>query len=207
MTEATVFIVDDDPDVRDSLSLLLGLKGYRTQTFARGEDFLAAYEPASPGCLLLDVRMPGLTGLELQAELERRGVALPVVVITAHGDVATARAALKGGALDFLEKPVDESMLLEVIEHALGFDAQKRSVRSAAEQRVQLAERLTPRETQVMNLYADGKHNREIAELLGISPRTVEVYRARMMEKLQARSLADVIRFVLELRAPDRNGG
>jgi FixJ family two-component response regulator len=203
MTDATVFIVDDDADVRDSVSLLLGLKGFRTQPFARGEDFLAAYDPAAPGCLLLDVRMPGMSGLELQAELWRRNIALPVIVITAHGDVATARAALKGGALDFLEKPVDESLLLEVVEHALGFDAEKRTASGETERRAQLAERLTPRETQVMNLFADGKHNREIAELLGISPRTVEVYRARMMEKLQARSLADVIRFVLELRASD----
>lgn len=206
MTDATVFIVDDDADVRDSVSLLLGLKGYRTQPFARGEDFLAGYDPASPGCLLLDIRMPGLTGLELQDELKRRDIGLPVIVITAHGDVATARAALKGGAVDFLEKPVDESLLLEVIEHALSFDAERRAASGVAERRMQLAARLTKREREVMDLFADGKHNREIAELLGISPRTVEVYRARMMEKLQARSLADVIRFVLDLRSRDRNG-
>lgn len=200
MSEQTIFIVDDDAAVRDSLSLLLGLKGYRTQTFACAEDFLAAFEPTAGGCLLLDVRMPGISGLELQAELARRESALPVVVITAHGDVATARAALKSGALDFLEKPVDDELLLEVISHALDFDARMRAERQRADQRNDLVERLTDREREVMDLLADGKHNREIAELLGISPRTVEVYRARMMEKLQARNLADVIRFVISLR-------
>lgn len=201
MTDATVFIVDDDAAVRDSLSLLLGLKGFRTQTFACGEDFLAACHPELAGCLLLDIRMPGISGLELQAELQRRAILLPVIVITAHGDVATAREALKAGALDFLEKPVDDELLLEVIEHALNFDADKREQLGRAGERHERAERLTPREREVMELLADGKHNREIAELLGISPRTVEVYRARMMEKLQARNLADVIRFVIDLRA------
>lgn len=202
--EPVVFIVDDDAAVRDSTSLLLELKGFRTRCFARAEDFLAGYDEAAAGCLLLDVRMPGLTGLELQAELERRGIALPIIVITAHGDVATARSALKGGALDFLEKPVDDGLLVEVIEHALSRDAERRAVLGLAERRWELAERLTRREREVMEFIADGKDYRQIGALLGISPRTVEVYRARMMEKLQARNLADVIRFAIELRAQGR---
>jgi RNA polymerase sigma factor (sigma-70 family) len=201
MTGGTVFIVDDDDAVRDSLALMLGLKGFRTQCFAGGASFLASFDAAAPGCVLLDLRMPGMTGLEVQAELERRGSSLPVIVVTAHGDVSTARDALKAGALDFLEKPVDDALLLEVIEHALTFDARRREVREHADRRLRLAERLTQRERQVMELLADGKQHREIAELLGISPRTVEVYRARMMEKLQARTLADVIRFAIDLRA------
>ena len=123
---ATVFIVDDDVAILDSLSLLLGLKGYRTQCFERGDDFLAGYEPAAPGCLLLDVRMPGLTGLQLQAELERRGITLPVIVITAHADVSTTRDAFKAGALDLLEKPVDDTLLIDAIERALSVDSESR---------------------------------------------------------------------------------
>ncbi|HEX7029937.1 MAG TPA: response regulator [Gammaproteobacteria bacterium] len=203
MNAPTVFIVDDDASVRDSLALLLKLRQLRTETFASAEEFLEKHEPESAGCLLLDVRMPGMSGLELQAELARRAIALPVIVITAHGDVATTRTALKAGAFDFLEKPVDDQLLFDVIENALDFDSSRRDAKAMTDAQRERLQRLTRREREVMELLADGRHNREIAESLGISPRTVEVYRARMMEKLQARNLADLIRIIFEARSAD----
>ena len=197
-TAATVFIVDDDAPVRDSLAMLLELKGFRTRTFADSEAFLAAYRPEWPGCLVLDLRMPGMSGLELQAELERRGARLPVIIVTAHGDVATTRTALRGGAVDFIEKPVDDEALIAAITAALDRDARGREdARERAEIAARMS-RLTAREREVLALVAEGRHNREIAVVLGISPRTVEVYKARMMEKLQVRRLPDLVRLVLE---------
>jgi len=195
--EPTVYLVDDDAAVRDSLSLLLGLHGYQTQTFAAAEDFLAAWQPERHGCLLLDLKMPGMDGLELQARLNALGSRLPLVVITAHGDVAAARAALKAGALDFLEKPIDDVLLLELVTEVM---ARAREATVSAAQGADLEERmarLTPREREVMELAADGLNNREIAARLAISPRTVEVYKARMMEKMQVRRLSELIRLLL----------
>jgi FixJ family two-component response regulator len=197
-TEATVFVVDDDAAVRDSLQMLLRLRGQRTAGFESGEAFLSAYQPVWPGCLLLDLRMPGLSGLQVQEALVQRDYALPIIIMTAHGDIASARSALKAGAFDFLEKPLDDEVLLDVIEQALRVDGEQRNSAArklASRSRMQ---RLTTRERQVMELLASGKHNRDIGTALGISPRTVEIYKARMMEKLQARSLADVIRFYLD---------
>ena len=190
----TVFLIDDDPGIRDSLSLLLSLKGVRTQPFANAESFIETYRPEWTGCVLTDLRMPGMTGLELQSMLRERGVQVPVVVLTAHGDVATARTALKSGAFDFLEKPVDDTMLLDVLRNALRADRERRlaaTTRSATDQRL---ERLTEREREILALIAAGHQNRDIAVQLGISPRTVEVHKARIMEKLECRSLADLIR-------------
>lgn len=202
MSQPIVFIVDDDHAVRDSLALLLNLKGLTTRAFASGEEFLAACQPDWTGCLLLDVRMQGMSGLEVQQEILHRGINLPVIVVTAHGDVATTRIALKSGAFDFLEKPVDDDLLLDIIQNALQFDHSQRATQIALDERRLRLERLTGREREVMALLTQGKHNREIAEALGISPRTVEVYRARMMEKLKARNLADLMRIVLELQLP-----
>jgi FixJ family two-component response regulator len=200
VTRPTVFIVDDDAGVRDSLAMLLELKGFQTRTFPGAEAFLAAYRADSPGCVVLDLRMPGMTGLELQAELARRGSGLPVIIVTAHGDVATTRAALKGGALDFIEKPIDDEVLVAAITAALDRDAQARNhAQSAAGVAARLA-RLTGREREVLALVADGRHNREIAVELGISPRTVEVYKARLMEKLQVRRVTELVRLVLAQR-------
>lgn len=197
MSGPVVMIVDDDAAVRDSTALLLSLKGFATRQFASAELLLAAtgepFDPGLAGCLLLDFRMTGMDGLALQVELRRRGCALPIVIVTAHGDVATARAALKGGALDFLEKPVDEDVLLSTVRNALEVAAAG-APRAAGPD---LA-RLSAREREVLGLVVQGRHNREIGESLGISPRTVEVYRARLMEKLQARSVADLIRVALE---------
>jgi RNA polymerase sigma factor (sigma-70 family) len=198
MHDATVFLVDDDPSVRDSLSLLLSLKGLRTRVYSSAESLLATFEPQWRGCILTDLKMPGLTGIELQQALAQRGSSLPVVVLTAHGDVATTRQALKAGAFDFLEKPVDDEVLLDVLQNAIRRD-QERHAEQAERTRVEdRVSRLTPREREVLLLIADGLQNREIGERLGISPRTVEVYKARMMEKLQCRSLADAVRISLE---------
>lgn len=198
MADPTVFVVDDDPSVRDSTAMLLGLNGLRTQVFGSAQDFLAAYRDDWCGCLLLDLKMPFMDGLELHQALVRRNVPLPVILVTAHGDVATVRAALKAGAVDFLEKPVDNQRLLEVIRQAIAVDASRRKTVEVQKERSQRLSRLTARERQVMGLLVDGKPNREIAAILGISPRTVEVYKARMMEKLNVRSLADLIRLSLD---------
>jgi FixJ family two-component response regulator len=198
--EQTVFIVEDDAAVRDSLGLLLGLQGFRTQSFRCAEDFLRIYQPSWAGCLLLDVRMPGMNGLELQESLRRQGLALPVIIMTAHGDITTVRTALKSGAVDFLEKPVDPAALLAAVRTALDADAARRRTALEAEGARQRLSVLTARERQVMELVAKGCHNREIAETLGISPRTVEVHKARVMEKLQVQSVPELVRIVL--RAP-----
>jgi two-component system, LuxR family, response regulator FixJ len=198
--EQTVFIVEDDAAVRDSLGLLLGLQGFRTQAFSCAEDFLRVYQPSWAGCLLLDIRMQGMSGLELQKSLQQQSVGLPVVIMTAHGDIATVRTALKTGAVDFLEKPVDPDALLAAIRSALDADAALRRAARETEGTRQRLSVLTARETQVMELVAKGCHNREIATTLGISPRTVEVHKARMMEKLQVQSVPELVRIVL--RAP-----
>src|SRR5512134_2406945 len=198
--EATVYIVDDDAAVRDALSLLLGVRGFRTACFASAESFLASHRPGEMGCLLLDVRMPGMSGIELQAHLAAQGDPLPVIVITAHGDIPMARAALKAGAEDFLEKPIDEDSLLRALHSALDRDFSRRQ---RAMESARFAERLrglTLRERQVMDLVADGRSNREIAEVLGISLRTVEVHRARMMDKLAVRGVPELVRVVIATR-------
>ena len=192
--EGTVFLIDDDPSVRDSLSLLLSLKGIRTQLFATAETFIEAYRPEWHGCVLTDLRMPGMTGLELQAALRERRLEVPVVVLTAHGDVATARAALKNGAFDFLKKPIDDDMLLDVLRNALRVDCERRAAVTARATTDRRIERLTKREREILELIAAGHQNREIAPQLGISARTVEVHKARIMEKLECRSLAELMR-------------
>jgi FixJ family two-component response regulator len=195
--DGTVFLIDDDPGVRDSLSLLLALKGIRTQVFASAESFIDTFVADWCGCVLTDLRMPGMTGLELQTALRQRKIDLPLVVLTAHGDVATVRTALKNGAFDYLEKPVEDDMLLDVLRNALRADRERRASavdRSAADERLA---RLTPREREVLSLLGTGHQNLDVAARLGISPRTVEVHKARIMAKLDSRSLADLIRIVL----------
>jgi two-component system, LuxR family, response regulator FixJ len=189
----TVFLIDDDPSVRDSLTLLLSLKGIRTQPFASAESFIATYRPEWRGCVLTDLRMPGMTGLELQMALRERHINVPVVVLTAHGDVATARAALKNGAFDFLEKPIDDEMLLDVLRNALRVDRESRGAAAARAVTDRRFERLTQREREILALIAAGHQNREIGAQLGISPRTVEVHKARVMEKLECHSLAELM--------------
>lgn len=195
----TVHIVDDDNAVRESLALLLGLRGYATRRYASAEEFLGSVKPGTPGCVLLDLRMPGMSGLEAQSALSAKSIHLPVIILTAHGDVASARAALKNGAFDFIEKPVDDTALSSTIDAALNADAERqvREGRHAAA-RAQL-DRLTPRERQVLDAVVAGRHNREIAADLEISVRTVEVYKARIMDKLQVERMPDLIRLALDL--------
>jgi FixJ family two-component response regulator len=192
MTE-TVYIVDDDASVRDSLSLLLSLRGHATATFASAEDFLSAWQPDWRGCLVLDIRMSGMSGLELQAQLVARGVSLPVIVITAHGSVAAARQAFLAQAVDFLEKPFDGELLLRAVELALeGLPAAEPAPRPKAG--------LTAREAEVLELLVQGLHNRRIAEALGISPRTVEVHKARVLDKHGVGSVVELVRRIERAR-------
>jgi FixJ family two-component response regulator len=203
MNDPTVFLVDDDAAVRDALGLLLSLKGMRTQLFAAAEAFLETYRPEWRGCVLTDLRMPAMSGLDLQQAMRERGISLPVVVLTAHGDVSTARMALKSGAFDFLEKPIDDEILLDVLRNAIREDNLRCDVQRTEDTARSLLERLTPRERDVLNLLVEGLSQREIATRLDISPRTVEVYKARMMEKLRCRSLAEVVRTAIAATSAD----
>lgn len=195
--QLTVHIVDDDASIRDSLSLMLGLAGYKVALFADAESFLDAFQPDWAGCVIADLRMPGMTGIELQAELQRRGSPLRFIIITAHGDVATARSAFQARAVDFLEKPFDHAELVKAIETA--FSAEQRRIeqdRRQSADREKLAA-LTDREREVLQLVARGLHAKEIARELGISPRTVEVHKARVMDKLGARNVAELVRLAV----------
>lgn len=192
--DLSVFIVDDDADVRDALGLLLRVHGYRAELFACAEAFLAALTPHAAGCLVTDIRMPGMSGLELQNELAVRGSALPVVVLTAHGDVESARRALRARAVDFLMKPFQEGDLLAAIRQAFDMEGRRiTQIHAEAADRARIGT-LTAREREVAALLATGAQNVVIARLLEISPRTVENHKARCMEKLGARSLADLVR-------------
>ncbi len=200
MSTNLVYVVEDDGAVRESLALLLQLRGYTVIGFDTAEAFLAAGRLQRPACALLDVRLPGMSGLDLQRTLKEQGNDLPVVVMTAHGDVGTARRALRDGAVDFLEKPIDEADLLAAVTVALQHDQVRTDhVRERDVMKARL-QRLTDRETEVFERVTKGMHNREIAEEFGISQRTVEVHRARLMEKLQARRVADLfrLRFALD---------
>lgn len=194
MNDFTVFIIDDDVAVRDALGLLLGLHGHRTAIFASADSFLKAYQPAWHGCLLIDIRMPGMDGLALQKQLLQRGCTMPVIVITAHGDVSAAREAFRSRAIDFFEKPVDDEKLLAAVEEAATRQRAVSQNQIRQEQYLQLLARLTRREREVMDLVVAGRHNREIADALNISVRTVEVHKARMMAKLGVENLAALVR-------------
>ena len=200
MTEPIITIVDDDDAVRDSLALLLNFRGFRCRGYASAEACLKAWDPGWRGCLLLDLRMSGMDGLGLQRALAERGSRLPVVFLTGHGDIAHARAALKAGAVDFLEKPYAEDALLEAVREAVARDTRQHAEHRYSEEIAARMARLSERERQVMDLAVAGKPNREIAALLEISPRTVEVFKARMMEKMQARSLPELVRMAMESR-------
>ncbi len=203
----TVFIVDDDSAMRDSLGFLIGSVGRKVETYASAEEFLDAYDNERPGCIVLDVRMPGLSGLELMEKLGEDRFAPPVVLITGHGDIPMAVRALKAGAFDFIEKPFSDQVLLERIQQALQQDTSDRASehdRSDIERR---AARLTARETQVFELVVDGKPNKVVASDLGLSQKTVEVHRAHVMEKMRAESFADLVKMavVLDVTGPPKS--
>lgn len=195
--EFTIFIVDDDASVRDALGLMLGVRGYRTALFGDAESFLLAFPCDVRGCLLLDIRMPGMDGLTLQRHLLERGSTLPVIVMTGHGDVDSARRAFRAQAIDFIEKPLDQEKLLAVIAEACNRQAEQMEDRDRRADFQALLTTLTPREREVLDLVVDGRHNQEIARNLGISPRTVEVHKARVLQKLRADNLAQLIRLSL----------
>ncbi len=204
MTERpTVFIVDDEPAIRESLSRLVGAAGFRAECFDGADAFLAAYRNGRPGCLVTDIRMPGMNGLELQERMRADGCAIPIIVLTGYGDVPGAVRALKGGALDFLQKPYEPDVLLVRIAEALERDARAREAAARAAEVGSRVARLTPREREVMALVIEGKANKVIAIDLGISERTVELHRGRVMGKLEARSVAELIRTVEAWTEPE----
>jgi FixJ family two-component response regulator len=199
MPNKTVFVVDDDEAVRKALGFLLKTSGYAVDVFASAVDFLAQYDPAKGGCVVLDVRMPHMTGLQLQQQLNSRGWRIPTIFITGHSSVPIAIAALRAGAFEFLEKPLREDYLLESVERAFEHDE---AVRQQLAILAKIASRigsLTPREHEIMRLIVDGEPNKAIARRLEISFRTVEIHRARVMEKMRARSLSDLVRMVITL--------
>ena len=189
-----VFIVDDEPAVLDGLRLMLSTFGYACRTYASAEDFLAAVPSGSNGCLIADIRLPGMSGLDLQKELAHRGYQLPMIFITAHGDIRMAVAAVKAGAVNFLEKPIDDALLVDSLRRALLREDAERAARGRAHELAVRLQRLTLREKEVMSLVIEGFSNAAIGDRLGISPRTVEHYRASVMEKMQARNLSDLVR-------------
>ena len=194
LRDGPVFIIDDEPAVLDALWLMLGTFGYACRTYQSAEDFFAVIAPGTLGCVIADVRLPGMSGLDLQKELARRGYSLPVIFITAHGDIRMAVAAVKGGAVDFLEKPIDDALLVESLRQAFLRDGAERNTRGRAHELAIRLQRLTLREKEVMALVIEGFSNAAIGDRLGISPRTVEHYRASVMEKMQARNLSDLVR-------------
>lgn len=198
-----VFIVDDDPDIRESLTALLNTANLPVRSFATAEEFLASYAPEQPGVLLLDMRMPGMDGLEVQQELARRKAPIPILFITAHGEVSTAVQAMRGGAIDFLEKPFRPEELLERIQASLEMDRSNRARLTEREEIARRMERLTPRENEVLGLVVRGKSSKEIAELLGISRKTVDVHRANILSKLEAGSLPELMRRALIYFQPE----
>ncbi|MCG8048696.1 MAG: response regulator transcription factor [Candidatus Thiodiazotropha endolucinida] len=193
----TVFVVDDDQAMRNSLKWLIESVSMQVETFESADAFIKSYYPGRSGCLLLDVRMPGMSGLELQEYLRANQIAIPVIIITGHGDVPMAVRAMKSGAVDFIEKPFNDELLLESIRYALALDVKQRDMqKQRAEIATRLA-RLTPREHEVMVMVTNGKANKEIACSLGVSAKTVEAHRARVMEKMQANSLAELVRMAI----------
>lgn len=193
MTESTVFVVDDDEAVRGGLRVLLQSVGLGVETYASAQEFLAAYSPDQPGCLVLDIRMPGMGGLDLQQELARRGIELPIIFLTGHADVPAAVRALKAGAMDFMEKPFNGQALLDLIQQAIRRDVGARHKSAAESDAARRVAALTAREREVVELMVAGNANKVIAGDLSISERTVEFHRSRIMKKMHARSLAELI--------------
>ena len=194
--EPTVFVVDDDASVRESLRWMVGSLDLPVETYATAREFLGAQNGGRPGCLVLDLRMPEMSGLDLQSELAARHIRLPIIMISGHADVASAVRALKAGALDFLEKPFARNELLARVQEALALDARAREAEAERVRVEGCAARLTPRERQVMDLVVSGKTNKCIAAELGLCEKTVEVHRARVMTKMEADSLAHLVKLV-----------
>ena len=197
--EPTVFVIDDDKAVRHFLRGLIASVNLRVEAFTSAQEFLAAYRSSSPGCLLLDIRMPGMSGLELQQELSVRGIDLPVIVLTGHGNVQVAVHAMKAGAVDFIEKPFNNELLLDRVQKAVAKSVDTYENRIKRDEILNRRKLLTPRERQVLDLVVAGESNKGIARHLHISEKTVEIHRANVMGKMQAKSLADLVKMVSTL--------
>ena len=202
MTEyiPTVFLVDDDEAVRDSLGLLMKSVALNSQPYPSADAFLAEFDPDCPGCLVLDIRMPGMSGMELQQKLIEMRAILPIIFITGHGDIPMAVEAMQRGAVDFIPKPFRDHELLDRINKALADDQENRSTLLEREEVEERIKKLTPREKEVLDLVVQGKANKVMAGDLDVSQRTVEIHRSRVMEKMQARSLAQLVRMVMQLQ-------
>ncbi len=200
MNDQRVYIVDDDEAMRDSLVWLVESQGFAVTAFASAEAFLATYRNDMAGCLVLDVRMPGMSGLELYERLNACGCALPVIFITGHGDVPMAVSALKKGAVDFIEKPFGDKDMLHLIEQCLALDREHREQRRQGADAARRLASLTEREREVMDLIIAGRLNKQIADVLSISIKTVEVHRARIMDKMGVRSVAELVQAVMSRR-------
>ena len=196
----TVFVVDDDPAVRAYLQWLIESVGLAVQTFATAQEFLDNYDPPVPGCLVLDVRMPGLSGFDLQAALAARQITIPIIMMTAYAEVPMAVRAMRGGAVDFIQKPFDGQLLLDRIQQAIDADRAARQAGAERAHVTEMLERLPPRQRAVLDGLVAGKPSKAIAADLGLSPKTVDVHRARLMERLGAQSLPDLFRLILLAR-------
>jgi len=192
-TNSSIYLIDDDQAVRESLTLYLESKGLTVVSYSSAQDFLESYDKNSPGCLLLDIRMPGMNGLDLQEYLTQKELAIPIIFITGHGDISMAAQAFKGGAIDFLEKPFENEGLLKSIGQALSKDTENRQKSIVRGKAIKHYEKLTPRERDVMTRVVAGYHNKDIAKELEISHRTVEIHRHRVMEKMEAKTLSHLI--------------
>ena len=194
-----VMVVDDDAGIRNAMRILLKSVGIEATLYASAQEFLAAYQPTQPGCLVLDIRMPGMSGLELQQQLNLRGAVIPVIFMTGHGDIPMAVEAMQHGAFDFLQKPFRDQDLLDRIQRAIARDAERRASLGEHTRIKSHLEALTAREREVLDLMVKGKQNKQIAQDLGVSPRTIEIHRARVMEKMDAHSVAELVRMMLDL--------
>ena len=200
--QPTVYVVDDDAAMRDSLNWLIGSVGHRVETFGTADEFLQrirSFKQTPPGCLVADVRLPGMSGLDLQDELNSQGIDLPVLMITGHGDVPLAVRAIKAGALDFIEKPFSDQVLLGGIRQALRRQEQQHATEASVAELKRRYDALTPRERQVLDLVVQGRLNKQIASDLELSQKTIEVHRAHVMEKMAATSLAELVRMTVSL--------
>ena len=198
--ESTVYLVEDDAAVRRALDLLLEARGLRRRVYASGQEFIDDYDPAHPGCLVTDLRMPGMSGLDVQKALLAKGHHIPVIFITGYGDVPQAVRAMKGGAVDFLQKPFENEILIAAIEKALAQEEASRLLRAEAHDAAARLQTLTPREVQVMEMVVEGKANKVIAADLELSIKTVEFHRAHVMEKMKVDSVAELVRIVMAAR-------
>jgi FixJ family two-component response regulator len=196
--EPTVFVVDDDPAVRESLRWLIESVGLCVSTYGSAGGFLDAYDPHTPGCLVLDVRMPGKSGLKLQEELAARGINIPIIFITGYGDIPVAVRAMKAGAVDFIEKPFDDQALLDLIQKCIERDAQMRLREERHAEALTRLAALTPRERQVMEMVVAGGTNKVIAKHLKVSSKTVEAHRGRVMDKMLASNVAELVRIAMD---------